>query len=101
MEEVTYQKTAQDVKEYFPYGAVLVQDNVPPIELINLEVRTSERNATILTGWAYPNKNFSFELDNVLPQKKGWLVFSGGKRVVLRPLSEARYKVAQELADTA
>ena len=98
---MSYQKTAEDVKEYFPYGAVLVQDNVPPIELIDLEVRKSERGVDTLTGWAYPNKDFSFDLDNVLLQKRGWLVFSRGKRAVLRPLTEKRALAARELADSA
>lgn len=97
MEVTGYVKTAKDVAEYFPYGARLVQDNIPPINLIDLRVMEEDKAVgPVVVGWAYPNKEFIFELSNVLHQKDGWLLFSGGKRVVLRPLTE---QIAQQTRD--
>jgi hypothetical protein len=92
---MSYVKTAEDVKSFLPHGALLVQDNIPAIPLIDLEV-IEEKNGPVLVGWAYPSKEFYFELSNVLPQKGGWLVFNRGRRAVLRPLTE---HIAQQTRD--
>ena len=93
-------KTLEDVKEFLPYGALLVRDNEPVVELVFLEVKESTRGTPVLLGWAYPNKDFTFELDNVSHQKGGWLVFSRGRRAVLRPLTEERGRIVAEAVDS-
>lgn len=93
---MSYTKTAEDVQEFLPHGALLVRDNLPVVELTYLEVKDLNGVPT-LVGYAHPNKDFYLELNNVLPQKGGWLVFSKGKRAVLRPLTEERGRVVKEM----
>lgn len=94
-----YVKTAEDVAEYLPYGAIVVQDNIPPFNIIDLEVVQDKKRGPLVIGWAYPNKEFIFELSNVLHQKNGWLLFTGGKRVVLRPLTEQNAQKTRDMMD--
>ena len=96
---MSYKKTAEDVAEFLPHGALMVRDNTPAIELAYLEVQNSGRGEPVLVGWSYPNKDFRVELSNVLHQKNGWLCFSNGTRIVLRPLSEERGRIVAEMID--
>lgn len=98
---MSYVKGPVEVQEFLPYGALLVRDNVPPVEIVSLEVKESSRGTPVLIGWAYPNKGYEIELDNVLHQRNGWLAFSGGKRMVLRPLTEERGRIALDLVNSA
>lgn len=98
---MSYVKTDADVQEAFPHGAVLVRDNKPVVELVYLEVKSKEDGTPVLVGYAYPSKDFYLDVNNVLPQKGGWLVFSGGKRAVLRPLSAERGESVKEMVDSA
>lgn len=92
-----YSKSAEDVTRAFPHGVKYVRDNKPSIELIGLSVQNSETGIPTLIGWAPPNKDIYIDLNNVLVRKNDWLVFSGGQRISLRPLTEKRATQLEEL----
>lgn len=94
-----YKKTAEDVSKAFPYGVKYVRDNYETIELVHVTVEENDEGVPVLRGWTPPNKDFYIDLDNVLVRKNDWLVFSGGLRISLRPLTEARARQVEELVD--
>lgn len=94
-----YIKSAEDVSRAFPHGVKYVRDNELPVELVHLSVKESPEGVPVLIGWTPPNKDFYIDLDNVLVRKNDWLVFTGGLRVSLRPITEERARQLEGMLD--
>lgn len=80
---------AVEVRQVFPYGAQAATENPnqPDFKLVGLECKEIALGHWIMGGWAYPNKDMTFDLLNATETPRGWIVYKGSVRYLLTPLS--------------
>lgn len=91
MEEVT----AAVVAEAFPHGvAVFYNEFRPVFDVVGLSV-FKDGDQVVVVGYAYPNKDFLFDLSNPKESDHGWWVKTlDGERCFWTPLSAEREAIA-------
>jgi hypothetical protein len=83
--------STQSFKEAFPHGVgVVLSEDRPVVDMIFDEVREDEGRVLALC-WAYPNKDFVFDVTDPKETDHGWWVTSyEGAKVFLYPLTKDR-----------
>ena len=83
--------TKKLVRETFPNGiGAFFSPDRPVFDIVDLDVKDHE-GKTYLGGWAYPNKDFVFDVSAPEETDHGWKVKTvEGKKVFIYPLSKQR-----------
>ena len=89
--------TQRLVKEAFPHGAAAYfGEDRPVLDLIGRRLAEHE-GKTYMRGWAYPSKDFVFDVTEPEETDSGWRVRTlEGAKVFLSPLSADRGKQAAD-----
>lgn len=88
-------KMLKKIGTVFKYGARVIQDGQPPVNMTHFSYAESESGVPTILGWAFPNKDKYFEVTGLEDREDGWLLQANGTRYLFKPLSK---DVGQALA---